>query len=147
MADSAVSRAAAARSPQAWRLAVLAALALLCVAGFMMLGANGQWDFVLPFRGGKLAAMLLVAYAVAVSSVLFQTVTHNRILTPAIMGFDALYLLIQSVVVFGFGQAAGAVSHPVAAFVLEVCAMTAFACLLVPVGCSPTWCGAAFAGI
>ena len=33
-------------------------------------------------------------------------------------------------VVFGFGQAAGVVSHPVAAFVLEVCAMTAFACLL-----------------
>ena len=59
----------------------------------MTLGANGQWDFVLPFRGGKLAVMLLVAYAVAVSSVLFQTVTHNRILTPAIMGFDALYLL------------------------------------------------------
>lgn len=130
MADSVVSCAATARSPQAWRLALLAALALLCVAGFMTLGANGQWDFVLPFRGGKLAVMLLVAYAVAVSSVLFQTVTHNRILTPAIMGFDALYLLIQSVVVFGFGQAAGVVSHPVAAFVLEVCAMTAFACLL-----------------
>ena len=29
----------------------------------MTLGANGQWDFVLPFRGGKLAVMLLVAYA------------------------------------------------------------------------------------
>ena len=79
----------------------------------MTLGANGQWSFVLPFRGGKLVAMLLVAYAVAVSSVLFQTITHNRILTPAIMGFDALYLLIQAVVVFGFGQAAASASHPV----------------------------------
>lgn len=129
MADD-VLRAFAPRSPQAWRLVLLAVAALVCIAGFMTLGANGQWSFVLPFRGGKLAAMVLVAYAVAVSSVLFQTITHNRILTPAIMGFDSLYLLIQSVVVFGFGQMAGAVNNPVAAFALEVCAMTAFACLL-----------------
>jgi len=122
--------ALAARAPQTWRLAALGAFALLCIVAFMTLGANGQWSFVIPFRGGKLLAMLLVAYAVAVSSVLFQTITHNRILTPAIMGFDAMYLLIQAVVVFGFGQAAATASHPVAAFLLEVCAMTAFACLL-----------------
>nr|WP_286899745.1 iron chelate uptake ABC transporter family permease subunit [Achromobacter sp. UBA2119] len=126
---SSLSRVAA-RPPQTWRLAALGAGALLCIVAFMTLGANGQWSFVIPFRGGKLLAMLLVAYAVAVSSVLFQTITHNRILTPAIMGFDALYLLIQAVVVFGFGQAAATANHPVAAFLLEVCAMTAFACLL-----------------
>ncbi|WP_447920446.1 iron chelate uptake ABC transporter family permease subunit [Achromobacter aegrifaciens] len=130
MAELAISVPAPVRAPQAWRLWLLAAAALLCAVAFMTLGANGQWSFVIPFRGAKLAAMLLVAYAVAVSSVLFQTITHNRILTPAIMGFDALYLLIQAVVVFGFGQAATAASHPVAAFLLEVCAMTAFACLL-----------------
>lgn len=130
MAELAISVPAPVRAPQAWRLWLLAAAALLCAVAFMTLGANGQWSFVIPFRGAKLAAMLLVAYAVAVSSVLFQTITHNRILTPAIMGFDALYLLIQAVVVFGFGQAAAAASHPVAAFLLEVCAMTAFACLL-----------------
>ncbi|MGE8634171.1 MAG: iron chelate uptake ABC transporter family permease subunit [Achromobacter piechaudii] len=128
MAESVCSFSAAA--PQRLRLLWLSAVALACIAAYMSLGAQGQWSFVIPFRGGKLAAMLLVAYAVAVSSVLFQTITHNRILTPAIMGFDALYLLIQAVVVFGFGQAAAAAEHPVAAFVLEVGAMTAFACLL-----------------
>ncbi|WP_185975390.1 iron chelate uptake ABC transporter family permease subunit [Achromobacter sp. LC458] len=132
MADPAILPAVQrrARSPQRARLLWLSAVALACVAAYMSLGANGQWSFVIPFRGGKLVAMVLVAYAVAVSSVLFQTITHNRILTPAIMGFDALYLLIQAVVVFGFGQAATAAQHPVAAFMLEVCAMTAFACLL-----------------
>ncbi|WP_434641741.1 iron chelate uptake ABC transporter family permease subunit [Achromobacter piechaudii] len=128
MAESACSFSAAA--PQRLRLLWLSAVALACIVAYMSLGAQGQWSFVIPFRGGKLAAILLVAYAVAVSSVLFQTITHNRILTPAIMGFDALYLLIQAVVVFGFGQAAAAAEHPVAAFVLEVGAMTAFACLL-----------------
>ena len=123
-------RAVARASPQARRLWLLAASAVACIAAFMTLGAQGGWSFILPFRGGKLLAMLAVAYAVAVSSVLFQTITHNRILTPAIMGFDALYLLIQALVVYAFGQAAVATDHPVAAFLLEVGVMTAFACLL-----------------
>src|SRR5690606_21957497 len=88
------------------------------------------WDFVLPFRGAKVAALVLVAYAIAVSTVLFQTVTDNRILTPSIMGFDALYVLIQTTVVFGLGSArlAGVDPHP--RFVVEVLVMVLFAGLL-----------------
>ena len=37
------------------------------------------------------------------STVLFQTVTANRILTPSIMGFDALYMLIQTGLIFAVG--------------------------------------------
>ncbi|RZJ10889.1 MAG: enterobactin ABC transporter permease [Haliea sp.] len=85
------------------RLGLLGALALASIAAFMTVGANGQWDFVLQFRGLKLAALLLVAYAIAVSTVLFQTITHNRILTPSIMGFDALYVLIQTLLIFTLG--------------------------------------------
>ena len=108
------------------RLYLLAFLALLSVAAFMTIGANGHWDFVLAFRSGKLAAMVLVAYAVAVSSVLFQTITHNRILTPSIMGFDAL----QAVAIFWFGMTAGGQLGGAGKFVLEVSVMTVFACLL-----------------
>lgn len=114
----------------ALRLYLLAFFALASVAAFMTWGANGHWDFVLSFRAGKLAAMLLVAYAVAVSSVLFQTITHNRILTPSIMGFDALYTLIQAVVIFWFGMTAGGQWGLTGKFVLEVSVMTVFACLL-----------------
>lgn len=84
-------------------LCLLATLTGASMVAFMTLGANGQWDFVLPFRGAKLAALLLVAYAIAVSTVLFQTITHNRILTPSVMGFDALYVLIQTLGVFWLG--------------------------------------------
>lgn len=116
------------------RLAMLAVLALGAIAAFMLIGANGNWSFVLPFRGAKLAAMLLVAYAVAVSSVLFQTITHNRILTPSIMGFDALYILIQALLVLGLGLdplgAGGNASSSSLKFGAEVVLMTGFACLL-----------------
>jgi len=70
---------------------------------FMTVGAAGKWDFVLAFRGSKLLALIVVAYAVGVSTILFQTITNNRILTPYIMGFDTLYLLIQTLLVFALG--------------------------------------------
>jgi len=113
------------------RLALLGTAALAVVACFMLIGAGGNWNFVLPFRGAKLAAMVLVAYAIAVSSVLFQSITHNRILTPSIMGFDALYLLIQAVIVFSLGiDPLLDTGNPNLRFAFEVIMMTGFACLL-----------------
>jgi len=120
----------ATRVTPAWRLGLLTCLAVASIVAFMTLGAKGQWSFVIPFRGAKLTAMLLVAYAIAVSSVLFQTVTHNRILTPAIMGFDALYILIQAIIVFIFGLNATAHWDPAWKFLFEVTIMTAFAAAL-----------------
>jgi iron complex transport system permease protein len=115
---------------QAARLWLLVALALVAVAAFLGLGTGGDWLAVLPFRGPRLAALLLVAYAVAVSTVLFQTITHNRILTPAVMGFDALYVLIQTVLVFSLGlERLGGIDARLK-FGLEVLVMSALAWLL-----------------
>ncbi|MEP1942145.1 MAG: iron chelate uptake ABC transporter family permease subunit [Sulfitobacter sp.] len=85
------------------RLFILVAVLLCCMAAYMTLGARGNWGFVLPFRGNKLATLLLVSVAVSTATVLFQTITQNRILTPAIMGFDALYVLILTVLIFLLG--------------------------------------------
>lgn len=113
------------------RLGLLGALAAGVAAAFLLVGANGNWDFVLPFRGAKLAAMLLVAYAIAASSVLFQAITHNRILTPSIMGFDALYLLIQALIIFSLGiDPLTGTGNVNLRFAVEVVLMTGFACLL-----------------
>ncbi|RYZ45149.1 MAG: hypothetical protein EOO72_04745, partial [Myxococcaceae bacterium] len=86
------------------RLLLMGGLALLCVAAFMTVGAQGRWDFVLPFRARKVLTVVMVAYAIAVSTVLFQTVTENRVLTPAIMGFDTLYVLLQTCLLFFLGS-------------------------------------------
>ncbi|WP_337182696.1 iron chelate uptake ABC transporter family permease subunit [Shinella sp.] len=108
----------------------MGALALTLCLLFMTLGAKGSWSFVLPFRGAKLVGMLLVAFAIAVSTVLFQTITNNRILTPSIMGFDALYALIQTVMVFFLGAQATTAADPRLLFLVECGAMVLFSCLL-----------------
>jgi iron complex transport system permease protein len=108
----------------------LAVLAILVAVAFMTVGAKGQWDFVLPFRGTKLAAMALVAYAIAVSTVLFQTITANRILTPAIMGLDSLYLLIQTSLIFVVGTSRVSMIAPQAVFLVQCAAMIGFSWIL-----------------
>jgi iron complex transport system permease protein len=66
-------------------------------------GLRGNINFVLELRLLQLAGLLQVAVAIAVSTVVFQTVTGNRILSPSIMGLDALYLFCQTVLIFVLG--------------------------------------------
>jgi iron complex transport system permease protein len=111
-------------------LLLLGLLALVSIVLFMTLGARGNWDFVLAFRGKKLLSLVLVAYSVAVSTVLFQTVTNNRILTPSIMGFDALYMLIKTSIVFFLGVGALISIDSQVQFLVEVTVMVAASSLL-----------------
>ncbi|WP_313609425.1 iron chelate uptake ABC transporter family permease subunit, partial [Rhizobium sp.] len=111
-------------------LLALLALALISMAAFMTLGAKGSWSFVLPFRGIKLLSLLLVAYAIAVSTVLFQTVTNNRILTPSVMGFDSLYVLMQTGLIFVFGSATVVMIDPQLKFLAETALLVGFSALL-----------------
>nr|WP_141325790.1 iron chelate uptake ABC transporter family permease subunit [Myxococcus fulvus] len=97
---------------------------------FLLFGASGQWDFVLPFRGRKLATALLVGYAIAVSTVLFQTVSGNRVLTPAILGFDNLYVFIQTCLLYFLGSGKASSLDPRLRFGVEVLIMVAFSAVL-----------------
>lgn len=117
-------------SRPAKRLFLLGLLVAGAIIIFMTIDSRGNWDFVIPFRGTKILALALVSYAVAVSTVLFQTVAGNRILSPSIMGFDALYVLIQTTLVFVLGAQATVTLNPQARFVLEVTCMVLFAGIL-----------------
>ena len=78
---------------------VVFALAL----AFLFLGANFDFDYILPKRLARLAAIVIGGVCVAVSSIVFQTIAGNRILTPAVMGYEAVYLLLQSLLVLVMG--------------------------------------------
>ncbi|MEM1079357.1 MAG: iron chelate uptake ABC transporter family permease subunit [Pseudomonadota bacterium] len=96
-------------------LALSLLLVLSCVA-YMTLGVKAGWAFILPFRGTKLVALLTVAVSISTATVLFQAITHNRILTPSIMGFDALYVLLLTGAVYGLGGFAVADLPPLLVF-------------------------------
>lgn len=109
---------------------ILILLSLGAIAGYLFHDLNGSFDYALPKRVMKVAAMMLTGVAIAYSTVIFQTITHNRILTPSIMGLDSLYILLQTVLIFFFGSTSAFIINSQLNFVLSVVAMIVFALLL-----------------
>lgn len=81
------------------------AFLLILTAYFVLAGSGFDTDFIIPRRISKLGAMIVAALSLALSSIVFQTITSNRILTPAIMGYEAVYLFWQSLLVLLAGTA------------------------------------------
>lgn len=109
-------------------LLIIAAIAVCAL--YLFHDLNGSYDYALPRRGLKVAAMVLTGVAIAYSTVVFQTITHNRILTPSIMGLDSLYMLLQTVIIFFLGSTHVLVTNKQINFGISVAAMVVFALLL-----------------
>lgn len=85
------------------RVAIAFGLALLALAAYLTLFTRGSFLFAVELRAPTAAAMVVAAFTQAVATVLFHTVTDNRILTPSIMGFDSMFVLMQTLLVWFFG--------------------------------------------
>lgn len=108
----------------------LALAALASIALFLCWDIQGNLGFVIPFRLRKIAMMCLVAYAVGASTILFQTISANRILTPGIMGYDALFLMLKTLMFAVLGSATMGSMPTGMVFILNMAVMTALSCLL-----------------
>lgn len=80
---------------------LLAGITIVLLAFYMLYGLNPDiYFYQLPSRVKRIFAIVIVAVAIAVSTVIFQTIVKNRILTPSIMGLDSVYTFIQTAIVF-----------------------------------------------
>lgn len=108
------------------RLGLLLALAVASCLGYVTWQMPSS-PYLVERRLTTLATMALVAVAIGVATVAFHTVTANLILTPSIMGLDALYLALQTASVFFLGTAR---VDPVVQFCVVLAAMVGFSLLL-----------------
>ncbi|MEM9204315.1 MAG: iron chelate uptake ABC transporter family permease subunit [Actinomycetota bacterium] len=100
------------------------------VAIFMTYDIQGSLSFALELRFKKVLAITLVSTSLATAAVLFHTITGNRILTPALIGLDSLYILIQSVSVAMFGALTVVRFDERIRFAFAVAVMIAFVLIL-----------------
>lgn len=131
----AVARAAPRRRRSPWarpgfRILVLAIVVAALAVVYLVTDVPGSFLFAAKIRGLTIAAMAVVACAVGVSTVIFHTITQNRILTPSIMGFDAFYGLITTTMVFLFGAAGFLSADGVVMWILQTAVMVAFSVVL-----------------
>ena len=124
-----------AEKPRLWRrpgarILALAGVVALLAALYLFTDVPGSFLFAAKVRGLTIAAMAVVAVAVGASTVVFHTITQNRILTPSIMGFDAFYGLITTLMVFLFGAAGFLSADSLLLWILQVVVMVAFSVFL-----------------
>ena len=62
------------------------------------------YTYSLSIRLGQFIGIIIIGFAISISSVVFQSITNNKILTPSILGFDSLYLMVQSIVIYLFSN-------------------------------------------
>lgn len=82
----------------------LVGLALVLIYLFIGLTSKNMYYF-LPKRLNKIAAVMVVSFAIGYSTKIFQTITNNRLITPSIMGLDSIYIFIQTIIIFFTGTA------------------------------------------
>lgn len=112
------------------KIGVLAVISVVLIAIFMLIDAGGNWDYVLPRRLKKILAVILTGSVIAFSTMVFQTITNNRILTPSIIGLDSLYMFIQTFVIFFMGSTSLTMIDKNINFLISVGLMILFAGLL-----------------
>lgn len=103
-------------------LAVGFGFGLLAWDNPMPFGTPGFWR-IAELRGTSIIVMAVVAICQAMATVAFQTATNNRIITPSIMGFESLYIAVQTGAVFFLGAAGVTAVQGVPQFVLQILIM------------------------
>lgn len=81
-------------------------------------------------RGFALVAMLIAAVCQSLSTVAFQSITNNRIITPSLLGFEALYSTIHTATMFIFGATAFIKFGGIQSFVFQVVVMVLMCLIL-----------------
>ncbi|PRD47792.1 iron chelate uptake ABC transporter family permease subunit [Sphingobacterium haloxyli] len=111
-------------------IGLLTILALVAIASFLLYNLGSSWQFALRLRSIKIVAMVITSCCVAYSTVAFHTLTSNRILTPSIMGFESVYMLLQTILVFVYGDQTFRVLNSFGNFMLSIACMIGFAFLI-----------------
>ena len=113
------------------KIYILLAITVLVTAIFVGIGLNSSnASYLLSKRIPKVAAIVISGGCIAFASIIFQTITNNRILTPSILGLDSVYSFFQTIVVFIFGSGSIVMSNKNLNFGLALIGMLLISALL-----------------
>ena len=112
------------------KLIFLGIIALGCILLYAFYNIQGSFSYAFPRRLVHIGAIVITGVAIAYATVMFQTVTHNRILTPSMIGVDSMYEVVQTVIYFFAGSASIFVVNRYLNFGISLLFMILFALLL-----------------
>lgn len=109
------------------KLIVIALIAIIIVAAFLFIGVKFHnhklLRYAMKLRIPKVIAMIITAFAIGAATIIFQSVINNTIVTPCLLGMNALYTLIHTSVVFVLGSGSILFTNDNLSFLVELVLM------------------------
>lgn len=109
------------------RLMILTAIVVLCALAYMFVSVKFEnpklFRYAMEIRTPKLIVMLITAFAIGGASIVFQSIINNTIVTPCLLGMNALYTLIHTVVFFFAGAASIFAANANASYIMDLVLM------------------------
>lgn len=82
------------------------------------------FQYILSLRVPTLIVMLIAAFSISCASIVFQSIINNRIVTPCLLGMNAMYTLVHTTVVFVAGSASIIATNSNLSFAIDLLVMS-----------------------
>lgn len=110
------------------KLAGLGILVLVVCGMYLVFNAHVDkpklFQYILSLRVPTLFVMLLAAFAIGSATIIFQSIINNRIVTPCLLGMNALYTLVHTAIVFMAGTGSILAANANVSFAVDLTVMS-----------------------
>ncbi len=113
------------------KLIILILLAVFSILIYQFINVDTNYfSYVMGLRTPKMLGMVIGAFCIGVASIIFQTIINNTIVTPCLLGMNALYILIHTILIFFLGSSHVLITNKNIAFLLDIVLMGFMATLI-----------------
>ena len=116
------------------KLCVLGMIVIVICGFYLMINAPLDkpvlFQYILSLRIPTLIVMLIAAFAVGSASMIFQTIINNRMVTPCLLGMNAMYTLVHTAIIFVVGSGSIIATNANLSFAVDLLVMSVTATFL-----------------
>lgn len=116
------------------KLAGLFAAVVVAVVIYLLINSNLSkpklFLYILKRRLPTVACMVIASVSIGVSTLIFQSIVNNRIVTPALLGMNSIYSFLHTAAIFVFGTGSKLYVDANLAFAVDLILMGSVATLI-----------------
>lgn len=113
------------------KIIMLFVLVIGVCAAYLLINAHPDkpklFFYIMSLRIPTLAVMIIAAFAIGSASLIFQSIINNRIVTPCLLGMNAMYTLVHTTVVFVAGSGSMLATNSNLSFAVDLIVMAVVA--------------------
>ena len=113
------------------KITILSVLVIGVCAAYLLINAHPEnpklFRYILSLRIPTLVVMMIAAFSIGSASLIFQSIINNRIVTPCLLGMNAMYTLVHTTVIFMVGSGSIFATNSNLSFAVDLIVMSVVA--------------------